>query len=331
MMGQFIMMGIHGLELDASVRNLIMETGIGNFILFKRNIKDQVQVKRLCNSLRETCLDAGLPQPIIAVDQEGGPVQRLGPPNWPVVPSNSSVAWSDNPTDGVIRQAKLAARVLKDAGIGVNLAPVLDLAQPGTKGVLAERSYGPDPEETGRLGVLYVNTLQAFGICACAKHFPGIGRVTEDPHFERPVVSAAKDVLLRELLPFRMAIDAGVAAIMTSHVTFTALDPDEPATYSSHIVKYLLRDMFGFKGALITDDLEMGGITGYLSVEEASLKAFLSGHDLLLICHETKRIKMAAAFLDDALTHGVISAKRLNESLERLGGLRKKVTMDAGC
>ncbi|MGC9022286.1 MAG: glycoside hydrolase family 3 N-terminal domain-containing protein, partial [Dissulfurimicrobium sp.] len=136
------MMGIHGLELDPSVRNLIMETGIGNFILFKRNIKDQVQVKGLCDSLVKTCLEAGLPQPIIAVDQEGGPIQRLGPPNWPVVPSNSSVAWSDNPTDGVIRQAKLVAITLKDAGIGINLAPVLDLAQPGTKGVLAERSYG---------------------------------------------------------------------------------------------------------------------------------------------------------------------------------------------
>jgi beta-N-acetylhexosaminidase len=331
MTGQLIMMGIPGPELDAVTRSLIKELGAGNFILFKRNVKDPDQVKKLCDSLKEACLVAGLPQPIIAVDQEGGTVQRLGPPYWQEIPSNSDVAGTSNPFIDAARQADLAASALKAAGIGLNLAPVLDLTQPGVRGVLAGRSYGPDPEKTGRLGAAYINALQALGIGACAKHFPGIGRVKKDPHLERPVVSAAKDILLQELLPFKMAIDEDVAAMMTSHVTFTALDQQEPATYSSHIAKDLLRNILGFKGVLMTDDLEMGGVTGYLSVEEASLKAFLAGHDLLLICHEAERVKRTVAFLDHALNQGVISAKRLDEGLERLDGLRKKIAMDAGC
>ncbi|MGQ9499370.1 MAG: beta-N-acetylhexosaminidase [Dissulfurimicrobium sp.] len=331
MIGQLIMMGIPGPELDAVTRSLIRELGVGNFILFKRNVKDPDQLKKLCDSLKEACLATGLPQPIIAVDQEGGPVQRLGPPYWQEIPSNSDVAGTANPFIDAAYQAKLVASAFKAAGIGLNLAPVLDLAQPDVKGVLAGRSYGPDPEKTGMLGAAYINALQALGIGACAKHFPGIGRIRKDPHLERPVVFASKDILLKDMLPFKIAIDQDVAAIMTSHVTFTALDQQEPATYSSHIAKDILRNMLGFKGVLMTDDLEMGGITGYLSVEEASLKAFLAGHDLLLICHEAERVKRTVAFLDHALNHGVISAKQLDESLERLDRLRKKIAMDARC
>lgn len=331
MIGQFIMMGIPGLEMDAETHKIIKELGVGNFILFKRNIKDPSQAKKLCNSLKEACLEAGLPQPIIAVDQEGGAIQRLGPPFWQEIPSNSDIAMMPNPIANAARQAELAAWILKDVGINLNLAPVLDLAQPGIKGVLTGRSYGPDPEKTGRLGATYINTLQTLGVCACAKHFPGIGRVEKDPHFERPVVSVSKDVLYRELLPFKMAIETGVAAIMTSHVIFTALDHRQPATYSSYIAKELLKDILGFKGVLMTDDLEMGGITGYLSVENACVAAFLAGHDLLLICHEAARVKSAVAFLDNALAQGLINPRQLDDSLDRLDRLRKEIIMDAGC
>ena len=318
--GQFIMMGVPGLDLDAVTIDMIRGYGAGNFILFKRNIRDPAQVKRLCKSLEEVCRSAGLPRPIIAVDQEGGPVQRLGPPVWPAIPSNQDAAGSEDPAIDVRRQAGLAADILKDLGIRLNLAPVLDLAAPATSGVLSGRCYGSDPQETGRLGAIYIKELQGSGVGACAKHFPGIGRVKKDPHIERPVVSAVGDELLNDMIPFRMAVEQGVTAVMTSHVIFTALDPAEPATCSAAIARDLLRNELGFKGALITDDLEMGGAAGYSSVEGVALKAFLAGHDLLLICNDAGRVRKTV----DALANGAINPSRLDEAICRLDGLREK-------
>jgi beta-N-acetylhexosaminidase len=317
-LGQLLMIGIPGTVLDPESLSLIREHGIGNFILFTRNVRGGPdQAKKLCDDLNEACSDAGLPPPLIAVDQEGGPVQRLGPPFWPGIPSNQEVALSKNPETQANIQAVTAAKILNSLGIRLNLAPVLDLVPNGTVGVLEGRSYGPDPREVSILGEKYIRTLQANGIGATAKHFPGIGRVEKDPHFQRPVVTASKETLMHEMSPFREGIKAGVKAVMTSHVVFPSLDPDEPATFSKITVNELLRRELDFKGLLLTDDLEMGGITGHGSLGEAAVRAILAGHDLLLICHRVQRIREALDSLEKAWSQGVLDAGKLDLSLTR--------------
>jgi beta-N-acetylhexosaminidase len=317
-LGQLLMIGIPGTVLDPESLSLIREHGIGNFILFARNVRGGPdQAKRLCDDLNEACGDAGLPPPLIAVDQEGGPVQRLGPPFWPEILSNQEVALSGNPEAQANIQAETAAKILDSLGIRLNLAPVLDLAPNVTVGVLEGRSYGPDPREVSILGEKYIRTLQANGIGATAKHFPGIGRVEKDPHFQRPVVTASKETLMYEMSPFRASVKVGVKAVMTSHVVFPALDPDEPATFSKVIVNELLRRELDFQGLLLTDDLEMGGITAHGSLGRAAVKAILAGHDLLLICHRVQRIREALDSLEKAWSQGILDAGKLDLSLIR--------------
>lgn len=321
-LGQLLMIGIPGTVLDPESLSLIREHGIGNFILFTRNVRGGPdQAKKLCDDLNEACADAGLPPPLIAVDQEGGPIQRLGPPFWPGIPSNEEVALSKNPETQANAQAETAAKVLNFLGIRLNLAPVLDLAPTGTQGVLKGRSYGPDPREVSILGEKYIRTLQANGIGATAKHFPGIGRVEKDPHFQRPVVTASKETLMHEMSPFREGVKAGVKAVMTSHVVFPSLDPDEPATFSKIIVNELLRRELDFQGLLLTDDLEMGGITGHGSLGEAAVKAILAGHDLLLICYRAQKVKEALDALEKAWSQGVLNTGKLDLSLSRIARL----------
>ncbi len=317
-LGQLLMIGIPGTDLDPESLLLIREHGVGNFILFTRNVRGGPdQTKKLCDDLNEACADAGLPPPLIAVDQEGGPVQRLAPPFWPGILSNQEVALSKNPETQVNIQAETAAKILDSLGIRLNMAPVLDLAPAGTEGILKGRSYGPDPQEVSILGEKYIRTLQANGVGATAKHFPGIGRAGKDPHFQRPVVTAPRKTLMHEMSPFRASVEAGVKAVMTSHVVFTALDPDEPATFSKIIVNELLRRELGFQGLLLTDDLEMGGITGHGSLGEAAVRAILAGHDLLLICHRFQRIREALDSLEKAWSQGVLDTGKLDLSLTR--------------
>jgi len=317
------MMGMPGTDLDAETHSLIKD-GVGNFILFTRNVKGGPgQVKRLCNDLREVCADAGLPLPLIAVDQEGGPVQRLGPPFWPRIPSNEEVAFCGRSEARVKLQAECAARILTSVGIGLNLAPVLDLAPKGVKGVLKDRSYGPYAQDVSALGENYIRTLQANGVWATAKHFPGIGRVKRDPHFYRPVVTASREILLDEMSPFRAGVKAGVKAMMTSHVVFPSLDPDEPATFSTVIAGRLLRYELGFQGLLLTDDLEMGGITDQCSLGDAAVKALLAGHDLLLICRTAQGVREALNALSKAWSQGILSSKAVDLSLSRIARLRE--------
>lgn len=316
------MIGLPGTDLDLETLSLIRDYGVGNFILFERNVKGGPDhTKKLCDDLNGACADAGLPSPVIAVDQEGGPVQRLGPPSWPEIPSNEEMVLSKNLEMNVNSQAETAAKILNSLGIKLNLAPVLDLAPSGAEGVLKGRSYGADPREVSILGEKYIQILQANGVCATAKHFPGIGRVERDPHLQRPVVTASRKTLTHEMYPFRKGVKAGVKAVMTSHVVFPSLDPDEPATFSEIIANRLLRYELGFEGVLLTDDLEMGGVINHGSLGEAAVKAILAGHDLLLICHSIQRVKEALNSLENAWSTSLFEAGRLDLSLSRIAGI----------
>ncbi len=251
-------------------------------------------------------------------------MQRLGPPFWPPLSSNREAATSYHPVAAVKGQAATAAEALKNAGINLNLAPVLDLFHQEADKVLDERCYGNLPEEVAVLGATYIKEIQSLGIGATAKHFPGIGGVGRDPHVERPTISREDTALAASLIPFERAIQGGVAAIMTSHVVFTGYDPLKPATFSPFIARFLLRERLGFTGLLLTDDLEMGGAIAEMGAPEAAAAAFAAGHDLLLVCQDQTVAAEALERLQTELNHRQEMQKRAEESTLRLERFRRR-------
>ena len=323
-LGQLFMAGLPGLALDSSTLELIEKFGINNFIYFKRNVQSPGQLKQLSQDLRRACRKNGLPPPLIAIDQEGGSVTRLPLP-FTQFPDARVLSGSAEPEKALSNYARVCSRELKSIGVNYNLAPVLDVCAAGQDYFMERRVLGGDPKNVGRLGSLVIKEMQANGIAACAKHFPGLGAAVVDPHFQLPVVAKPEPGIRRDdLPPFRQAIDCGVASIMTSHTIYHHLDPENPATLSKKILTGLLRNELRYGGVVITDDLEMGAITGEGDPGHAALQAFEAGADLLLICQSHEKaidgFKKTAA----AITKSQGLAARLQESLQRVSAMRQK-------
>lgn len=317
-LGRLFMIGLPGPELDDSTRALVAEEGVNHFILFRRNVKEPSQLAALCRSLRDLCAKAGLAAPLIAIDQEGGSVTRLPPP-FTQFGHARDLAQDPDPITALTAYARTCARELVEMGINLNMAPVLDVC-PANQGLFMEkRSLGSDPLAVAELGQLVITEMQAQGVAACGKHFPGLGGAGQDPHQLLPTVSRTiADLREIDLVPFRAATAAGIAALMTSHTLYPALDAVNPATLSNMILEELLRGELCFDGLLITDDLEMGAIENHGTVAAASLAALLAGADLLLICHEHGKVRASLANLRQAYADGRLSEVRLQLSLRRI-------------
>jgi beta-N-acetylhexosaminidase len=261
---------------------------------------------------------------LIAIDQEGGQVARLGPP-FSQFPSPSEMAAADSPEAKIREFTATTARELKQAGINMNLSPVLDVNTRGPEGLMASRSYGSDPRQVARLGCQVIREFQEAGLMACAKHFPGIGDTDLDSHQDLPVQrKARKELDETELVPFREAFRIPVAAAMISHVHYPALDRELPASLSRQVVSQLLRSELGYEGYVLTDDLEMGAIENHYEIEKAAYLAFQAGADGLLICHDPEKIERAHHFLGRALKKGTIPESRLKASLLRILTLKSR-------
>lgn len=317
-LGRIFMAGMPGPDLDDGTRQLISDYGVNNFILFKRNVIDPVQLAKLCHDLKTACKDEGLHQPLISIDQEGGRVARLGSP-FTLFAGASAMASSRNPEAEVRKFAEITARELKLVGCNMDLAPVLDLQFPDADPVMDGRTLGAEPNLVGHLGSFIVEVLQREHVLATAKHFPGIGRVRFDPHQDLPVIEASSSELWEtDIKPFQKAIAAGVSAVMTAHVIYPALDKDHPATLSENILSGILRNKLGFEGLVITDDLEMGAIEKHFSLEDAAVKAFMAGVDLLLFCHEKDKIVRAIERIKHLTSKTAKGDERLKESAVRI-------------
>ncbi|MDF1615431.1 beta-N-acetylhexosaminidase [Desulfurivibrio dismutans] len=318
------MIGLPGPELDDSTRDLIARERINDFILFKRNVVDPSQLGRLTDALTRSCRAVGLGSPLIAIDQEGGTVARLGEPFFTTFPDARVLAEGPAPEAALGGYAETCARELLGVGINMNMSPVLDLCPAGQGYYMERRVLGHDPAVVARLGRLLIEKMQAGGLAACGKHFPGLGLARLDPHREISAIERRREELVQdELTPFRAAIAAGVAAIMTSHTVYPALDPERPATMSPLILDELLRRRLGFAGVIVTDDLEMGAIERQGGVPEAALAAFKAGADQLLICQDHDKIRAALARFKSALDRGEITPARLGQSLQRLALMRQ--------
>ncbi len=315
--GHLFMIGLPGTKLDKSTLQLINEHNIHNFIIFRRNIKNKQQLQTLCAALNKACRQRGLPPPLISIDQEGGPVARLPKP-FTQFPAMQQLAGAPNHKNLLAEFAATCAKELREVGINMNLAPVLDICPANQNLFMEERSLGGEAQQVTELGHLLITGLQSAGVAACAKHFPGLGAATLDPHKVLPEVDLPLSYFKEEgLAPFRLAATVDTAAFMTSHAVYSAIAPQVPGTLSPKVVQELIREECGYEGLIITDDLEMGAIELFMPFPKAVLQALLAGADLLLICHDHDKVRAALHELTQAINTDKISDEVVRDSLFR--------------
>jgi beta-N-acetylhexosaminidase len=276
--------GIAGLELSAAEREFIQSERPWGFILFKRNIETPAQVTALVAELRSTI---GNPDAPILIDQEGGRVQRLGPPNWPVYPPGAvfDALYDIDPALG-LSAARLSARLIADdliqLGITVDCLPLADVPIDGADAVIGNRAYGTEPAKVAAIARAVTDGLEQGGILPVLKHIPGHGRATADTHFKLPEVDTPQKELERtDFAAFRPLADLPMA--MTAHVVFSALDPAHPATTSATIIEQVIRGVIGFQGLLMSDDVSMNALAG--SIAERTRAIVTAGCDMVLHCN----------------------------------------------
>ncbi|MBW2104917.1 MAG: beta-N-acetylhexosaminidase [Deltaproteobacteria bacterium] len=322
--GRLFIGGMPGHKLDTNTIRLIKDYHLGGIILFRKNIVDPIQLARLCRDIQKVSFtNSGIPL-FLAIDQEGGRVARLKEP-FTQFPGNAAIGASPDPEESALRFASTTAKEMSLVGLNMNMAPVLDVAQPNMDPHLAGRCFSHDPIQITRLGRIVIDTLQQAGIMAVGKHFPGSGKSDRDPHLNLPTVHATLEEMESvHLPPFAGAIAAGVSAIMSSHATYPTLDPGVPATLSSKIMTELLREKMGFGGLVISDDLEMGAIEKERPLPEGAADAFIAGVDLLLICNNQERLIESLELIRNKVLRGDISYERLGESLERIASCKKQ-------
>lgn len=275
--------GVCGVALTAAERAFVREARPWGLILFQRNIETAAQVAALVASFRDT---VGADAPVL-VDQEGGRVQRLGPPHWVSYPAAATYGrlYDRDQAEG-ISAARLGARLiandLKQIGIDVDCLPVADVPIPGADPVIGDRAYGDTPGKVAALAAAAAAGLLQGGVLPVVKHLPGHGRAGADSHLQLPVVNAAPAELdASDFAAFRPL--ATLPMGMTAHVVFTAYDPVTPATTSVTMVRDVIRDSIGFKGLLMSDDVSMGALSG--SIAERTRAALAAGCDLVLHCN----------------------------------------------
>lgn len=315
--------GFGGMRVPDEMRRLIGR-GVGGAILFRRNFENGEQFADLCAELKR-CAERPF---FTGIDHEGGRVVRLGLP-FTAVPSMRTVGRDEAP-ETARHMAEFIGRELRAANIDMNFAPVLDVDTNSGNPVIGDRSFGADPQRVAEMGAAWIGGLQSAGIAACGKHFPGHGDTTQDSHLDLPRLRHSLARLEEiELAPFAAAIRAGVAAIMTAHVVFEAIDPAVPATMSRAVLTGLLRERLGFQGVIISDDLEMKAIANHFALREVITRGVHAGVDLFLICHTPELQNAAIDVVIERVERGDISREQIDAAGRRIDLLFSKYVQPA--
>ncbi len=308
LLGQFLLTGVAGPELDADTARRFKSLQPGGFILFGRNIKSPQQLRKLIDDLR----DLSDNEPIITIDQEGGRVSRLRlignePPN-----AHSLRLKGDRKL--IKQHGKLTGQVLKLFGFNLNLCPVLDISYDDeADNSLKGRCYGTSAQQVVDFAGIFNRAMRDQGILSCGKHFPTYGSADCDPHHELPVIRRTKtELLAEELIPY-MALMPELDSLMIGHAHFPDFDaarPRWPSSLSYNIIQKFLRDQLGFdNGLVMTDDLDMGAILNEVTFEQAIQHAMRAGNDIVMICHRIEMVEQAhkhLAGLPDTIVHAAL-------------------------
>jgi beta-N-acetylhexosaminidase len=319
-LGQLVIGGFDGVELPARFERALRDGRRGGAIVFKRNLGGgTAQVAALARAVH-----VASPRPLLGIDQEGGRVARLRAPLLEVPPMRTIASWG---------QVALAERIagavgaeLAALGFTIDFAPVLDVNTCADNPVIGDRAFGDDPETCSTFGAAWIRGLQGSGLLACGKHFPGHGDTSKDSHFDLPMVDQPRERLDRvELAPFRAAVAADVASLMTAHVVYPAIDGGRPATLSPAVCT-AMRDELGFRGLLVSDDLEMRAVAARWSIEDATVLAVAAGCDALLVCESDELQERAVEALEREAGRSAAFRARCDEALGRVHAARERAT-----
>ena len=280
LVGQLFLVGFNGYSVSNDIKKWITDYHLGGTIYFKRNVQSPAQIAELSNEIQFSCRPKGCPFLFIAIDHEGGKINRLVKP-FTKFPGNDYLGELNSPKVG-FDFGMVLGKELKAVGININFAPVVDVNTNKDSPIIKNRAFSSDPEICGKLGSAVCRGIQKMGVMAVAKHFPGHGGTKEDSHFALPKIHKTLDELEKiELIPFRRVIRSRVEGIMTAHMLNTAIDPDFPSTLSVKTMD-ILRKNLRFSKIVFADDMEMKAIADHFTPEKAAILALQAGCDVLI-------------------------------------------------
>lgn len=323
--GQMILAGVSGTSIDANANKLISQFHVGGIIFYKYNFETPTQVIQLVNQLKARN-SSSLPL-LLGVDQEGGRVTRL-PGGLTNFPPNKQIGQVNNP-EFSYKVGTLLGHELKEFGLNLDFAPVLDINSNPNNPVIGDRSFGNNAEVVSKLGIQTMKGIQSQNVITTIKHFPGHGDTSVDSHLDLPIVNKSlKELKELELIPFERAINQGADVVMVAHILLPQLDKTNPGTMSKAVMTDLLRKQLGFTGVIITDDMTMGAITEHYGIGKAAVESVKAGSDIILVGHDYNNVVKIISSLKTAVQNGEISEQRLNDSIERIIQLKRKYSIN---
>lgn len=324
LVGHKIMLGLPGETLDDITKETIINYGISNVILFKRNIKDLDRLKALCDEIQDLVIKTTGYPAIIGVDEEGGCVNRL-PNTAMIMPAPMGIAATGSPENGE-KLAVLSAKQLKSLGINMSFVPDCDINSNPANPIIGGRSYGDTPGQVTEYVRAINNAYKSENFLISAKHFPGHGDTDMDTHLSLPVIHKSFEELSEfELIPFKELIRDGVSSIMTTHILFPAIEKENvPGTMSRTIITDILRNRLGYEGLIVSDCMEMDAIKKYYGTVEGCGKAAMAGVDIMLVCHTPELQRGATKEMLRLLEEGKYSKAELLDSVKRIIEYKEK-------
>jgi beta-N-acetylhexosaminidase len=325
--GQLFIIGFPQQRVDSQLESFIKKYNISSFILFKRNIVNLAQVAQMNSRLQTVAMGTNSINPIIAVDQEGGQVARV--PTRPPIPNAMSVGQTEDP-ELAHSLGQETAKIIRTLGFNMNLAPVLDVASPESESFIGQRSFGSDATRVGVIGAALSQGHLDEAVIPTAKHFPGVGSMNEDPHKKKIEYNvSAKELFEKDLKPFEEFAKLGPnTAIMMSHFSYPTLDASKtPATLSPTLIKKILRGQLGYQGLIVTDDIQMKGLTEVSSTNDAALRALKAGADLIMMTWSFKEQAKAIERVQKAVASGELSKEELDEKVGRILAIKEHLRL----
>lgn len=319
--GQMIFAGVSGTTMDTGAQKLINQLHVGGIIFYKNNFENPTQTVEFVNGIKAEN-SSNIPL-FLGVDQEGGRVTRL-PGAITNFPPNKQIG-EVNDSEFSYKIGRLLGFELKEFGLNLDFAPVLDINSNPNNPVIGDRSFGNNLEIVSKLGIETMKGIQSQKVIPTIKHFPGHGDTSVDSHLELPIVNKTlKELMKLELIPFKRAIDQGADVVMVAHMLIPELDKNNPASMSKMIMTDVLRSQLGFTGVIITDDMTMGAIVEHFDIGKAAVESVKAGSDIILVGHGYDNVDKIQGSLKDAIEKGEISEQRINESVERIIKLKRK-------
>ena len=321
--GQMLMIGIYGYDVDEYTLKFIKQYKVGGIILFKRNINDTKQMQELIQKLKQVNRENGNIPLFISIDQEGGRVNRL-PKEINRFQLGSKIGEKNN-ENYAYEQGYKVGKALKSLGVNMNLAPVLDLrTSEDDYHFIGDRAISQNKKIVSKLGVQLIKGMQDGGIISIAKHFPGHGMSKKDSHFRIPRIDVKKENMMKHIQPFKDAMKAGVDGILSSHMVINYIDYYKPITISKKAIQHLVRKKIKYDGIVMTDDLMMRSLVFYHVFGIPMQEAIQAGNDILLLCKNNRKKEREIQKLLREAKQGKIDEKLIDKSVERILRLKEK-------